>query len=171
MMSRFQRRMEQGDRQQAAYERQMAMDAVYSANRENAGAVVTCGAIQSADLSGEPGHVQSVRVDSGVRGGRPYRRVRVSYVLYGLAANVSRLPEVGGEPVAAGDLTPEDVEHARGTHVEFVRMARRRRGEDGPHTPSELTTAVDRYITERWDPDWTDRERVAARMGDGDGDE
>lgn len=154
-------REKQAARQQAAYERDVARTAVSHHVERNPGAVVRCSHIQRTDLSGESGHVQSIRVDRSGNG----RRVRVTYAAYGHHENVSRLVD-SMETVAAGDLShDDDLGLSLKTHTEFIRPAER--SADGARTPDEVRAAVDEYITERWDPDWPDRDRLEAEMGDG----
>lgn len=151
----------------AQYEQEVARTAVGHHVERNPGAVVRCNHIQRADLSDEPGHVHSIHVDGTSRGARVGRRVRVTYGAYGQHADVSALVD-DLDAVAAGDLTLASISpHSLTTHVEFIRQPRR--GEDGPRTLDELRAAVNEYITERWDPDWPDRERIEAEMGDGTG--
>lgn len=145
-------------KQQAAKERAMVRESLDHHARSNPGAVVEVGSARKVDLSGEPGHVQSITATSGrdQRGG--YHRVRVACVMYGAASDVSE--ELDGERVPAGELTPSDVHAAfTGGHSERFRDGR---------TVEERVAAVEEYITDRWDPAFPERERVSGRMGDAD---
>lgn len=150
-----------GRSSQAAYEQKMILNALRNGAEQNPGAVVAVGTDRMADLSDEPGHVQKVITDGGTDArGRYRKRVRVMYVAYGAASDVSE--QVDSERIPAGDMTPEDIHpSAVRTHVEFIPRERRERLDDH-------VERVEQYITERWDPDWTDRERVSGQMGDGD---
>lgn len=154
------KRDEQMASEQAAWEREKRMAALTHHAGEWPGAVVELGGALMADLSGERGHVQRVTVDTltDIRD-RPLKRVRVQYVQYGAASDLSARIRDGRD--AAGELTPEDVHpSATGTHTEFIRLRR------GMSSVAELRDSVDQYVAERWDPEWNDRQLV--RVGDGD---
>lgn len=151
-------REEQAAKQQAARERDLIREALDHHARANPGAVVEVSGALKVDLSGESGHVQSIRAEPGRNSGGPYYRVRVSLINYGAASDVSS--ELDGERVPAGELTGEDVHAAfLGGHNEQIREGR---------TCEERVAAVEQYISERWDPAFPERERVSGQMGDGD---
>jgi hypothetical protein len=158
MMSRRRRRREeQAANQQAEWERKVTLDALRHHADEYPGAVVEVASDLMVDLSDEPGHVQSVVTDSA---GPGRKRVRVSYLTYGLASDVSA--KVDGERLPAGAMTAEDAAGFAGSsHVEFI-ASEPREGLDA------LMDRVERYIRERWVPDLDERPRVLGQMGDGD---
>lgn len=138
----------------------MTMDALRHHADANPGAVVEVGSDRMVDLSGEPGHVQAVVTDTGRDArGRYRKRVRVWYLRYGLASDVTE--RMDGERVPAGAMTPEDVEYAVGCHVEFIPSGR------GGWLDNHVER-VERYIRERWVPNWNGRVRVRGAMGDAD---
>lgn len=154
-------RQREADRIQAKKERQMVKEALKHHAEQNPGAVAEVNANRMVDLSSEPGHVQKVLTDTGRTAFGKFRiRVRVMYVQYGLASDLTE--RLDDERVPAGDMTPEDVHpSALGTHVEFIAAEPAERLDDH-------VERVERYISERWDPDWTERERVSGQMGDAD---
>lgn len=139
----------------------MAREALKRGAEANPGAVVEVGTDVRADLSSEPGHVQSVVTDTVRSGINQFtKRVRVTYISYGLASDMTE--DVDGERVPAGELTPEDVSpYAVGTHAEFIAAEPRERLDD-------TVERVEQYITDRWDPDWKQRERVSGQVSDSD---
>lgn len=146
---------------QTAWEREMTMKALRDGADRNPGAVVEVGSDRILDLSGEPGHVQKVITDTvKTRNGGYQKRVRVMYIKYGAASDIS--VEIDGERIPAGEMTPEDIHpSAISGHAEFIPKKRRERHH-------EYVERVERYIRERWVPDWEQRERVTCEMGDGD---
>lgn len=130
-----------------------ALDALTDAHP---GAVAEVSHALKADLSDEPGHVQGYITDSGRNHGGFYFRVRVLYIQYGLASDVSE--RVDGECVPAGDMTPGDIHPAAvSTHVELIYREGR--------SAEDHRERVERYITERWDPRFPERERVSEGEG------
>lgn len=154
-------REERAAKLRARKERQMVIESLKHHADRNPGAVVEVGPNRTVDLSSEPGHVQKVITDTGRTALGEFRiRVRVMFVQYGVASDLTE--RLDGERVPAGDMTPEDVHpSAIGTHVVKIHAEHGERMDDH-------VERVERYISERWDPDWTDRERVTGQVGDAD---
>lgn len=147
----------------------MARAAVHELAQSMPGKIIAIGAFRALNLETEPGHVQTLMIDpiTNIRN-ETNLRIRIGYAVYGSISNASRAippseaPEGwDGEPKRARDLTPEDAEIWDGCVIGHVEMIR------GPgRLPEDKMERAYEYISERWVPDFTERETLERDITD-----